>query len=78
MHVHRRDFYLFFAPISMASHCVYSYIPHWVVSGATRATAHTRSKLPRVYVVDERKTYAYGMARHGTHIGAADTSKLVL
>ena len=28
--------------------------------------------------VDERKTYSYGMARHGTHIGAADTSNLVL
>ena len=51
--------------------CVSPYIPHRGVSGATRATTHSRSIVPRVFVVEERKTYSHGMARHGTRIGAA-------
>ena len=57
--------------VSMGFQCVYPYIPHRVVSGASWATTHTRSIVPRLYVVKERKTYPYGMARHGTRIVTA-------
>ena len=55
----------------MGCQCVYLYIPRRVVSGATWATTHTRSIVPREYVVEERKTYSHSMVRHGTRIGAA-------
>ena len=62
--------FLCFAPVSMGCQCVYPYIRHRVVSGATWATTRTRNSIvPWVYVVEEQKTYSYGMARHGTRIG---------